>query len=170
MNPLTRPRYCLVLYYFRDMSETRVNKIRIHFLSVLILANFIDRGHHRVVTREQAVGFIELFDRGEAHGGKVPAEIRYAESSMRNGFGLKFLHKFLNLPYLILQRESLLLQLETNKREIQATQVRFKSLSKLSHVYFITYFYHYKRQFRPWPPLIYPTTKSSFLVSKLVIK
>ena len=93
------------------------------FLSVLILANFIDRGHHRVVTREQALGFIEHFDRGEASGGKVPGEIRYAESSMRNGFGLKFLHKFLNLPYLILQRESLLLQLETNQREIHATQV-----------------------------------------------
>ena len=95
------------------------------FLSVLILANFIDRGHHRVVTREQALGFIEHFDRGEASGGKVPGEIRYAESSMRNGFGLKFLHKFLNLPYLILQRESLLLQLETNQREIHATQVPF---------------------------------------------
>ena len=92
-------------------------------LSVLILANFIDRGHHRVVTREQAHGFIEHFDRGEPLPGKSIAEIRYAESSMRNGFGLRFLHKFLNLPYLILQRESLMLQLETNRREIQATQV-----------------------------------------------
>lgn len=101
------------------------------------------------MTREQAVGFIELFDRGEAHGGKVPAEIRYAESSMRNGFGLKFLHKFLNLPYLILQRESLLLQLETNKREIQATQVRYKAFSYFYVVSFkiiiCAYFYPDKR-------------------------
>ena len=29
--------------------------------------------------------------------------VRYAESSMRNGFGLRFLHKFLSMPYLTLQ-------------------------------------------------------------------
>lgn len=43
--------------------------------------------------------------------------VRYAESSMRNGFGLKFIHKFFNLPYLQLQRAALLKQLETNQSE-----------------------------------------------------
>lgn len=63
------------------------------------------------------MGYIEdELDRGED-----AAEARYAESSMRNGFGLKFLHKFLNLPFLTLQRESLIKQLETNKREMDAT-------------------------------------------------
>lgn len=28
-------------------------------IPVLVLANFIDKAHHRVVTREQALGFIE---------------------------------------------------------------------------------------------------------------
>lgn len=40
---------------------------------------------------------------------------------MRNGFGLKLLHKFFNLPFLQLQRVSLLQQLERNKTEIDLT-------------------------------------------------
>jgi len=60
--------------------------------------------------------FIESLNRGEDSG-----QIRYSEASMRNGFGLKFLHKFFNLPFLHLQRETLLRQLETNFFEIQTT-------------------------------------------------
>ena len=86
-------------------------------IPLLILANFIDQAHHRCVSRAQVIGYIE----DELDRGQDAAEARYAESSMRNGFGLKFLHKFLNLPFLTLQRESLIKQLETNKREMQAT-------------------------------------------------
>lgn len=40
---------------------------------------------------------------------------------MSNGFGLKFLHKWFNLPFLQLQRETLLTQLKINEKEIDIT-------------------------------------------------
>jgi hypothetical protein len=40
---------------------------------------------------------------------------------MRNAFGLKLLHKFFNLPFLALQRDSLLKQLDTNLQEMSLT-------------------------------------------------
>lgn len=43
--------------------------------------------------------------------------LRYAETSMRNGFGLRLLHKFLNIPFLQLQRTTLLNQLSVNNQE-----------------------------------------------------
>lgn len=49
------------------------------------------------------------------------AQVRHSESSMLNGFGLKILHKFFNLPFLQLQKETLLKQLETNDTETEAT-------------------------------------------------
>jgi hypothetical protein len=50
-------------------------------------------------------------------------KVRWGETSLRNGFGLKFLHKFFNVPFLTLQRQSLLQQLELNRLELEATQV-----------------------------------------------
>ncbi|XP_033763013.1 rab-like protein 6 [Pecten maximus] len=85
-------------------------------IPVLVLGNHRDMGHHRTVIEDKARYFcLHLQRPGEA------ATVRYAESSMRNGFGLKYLHKFFNLPFLQLQRETLLKQLEVNKDDMLST-------------------------------------------------
>lgn len=38
---------------------------------------------------------------------------------MRNGFGLRLLHKFLSIPFLRLQKTSLLEQLQRNQRDME---------------------------------------------------
>lgn len=80
-------------------------------IPILILGNHCDMAHHRVVSEGQAVGFVEQAQ--ELRKGKI----MYGESSMRNGFGLRLLHKFLGLPFLRLQRDTLLAQLERNQRD-----------------------------------------------------
>jgi hypothetical protein len=43
------------------------------------------------------------------------------EASMRTGFGLKYIYQFLNVPFLQLERENLMQQLETNAKEMDGT-------------------------------------------------
>jgi len=87
-------------------------------IPILILANHTDMGHHRQVSQLQVADFVENL----AREGQDAAEARWGECSLRNGFGLKFLHRFFNVPFLTLQRQSLLQQLEVNRRDILATQ------------------------------------------------
>lgn len=95
--------------------EREIEKVP-HHIPVLVLGNHRDMGHHRTVTEDKARYFCLHYDRPEGS-----AQIRYAESSMCNGFGLRYIHKFFNLPYLQLQREALLKQLEINTQDMTST-------------------------------------------------
>ncbi|XP_076232269.1 rab-like protein 6 [Calliopsis andreniformis] len=96
-----------------DYVQRELPKIPSH-IPVIVLGNHCDMAHHRTITADHVTYFIDsLHERS--------AQVRYAESSMRNGFGLKLLHKFFNLPFLQLQRETLLKQLNTNEEETRLT-------------------------------------------------
>ncbi|XP_055988952.1 rab-like protein 6 isoform X2 [Sorex fumeus] len=83
---------------------------------VCVLGNYRDMGAHRVILPDDVRHFIDSLDRPPG-----ASYFRYAESSMKNSFGLKYLHKFFNIPFLQLQRETLLRQLETNQLDVDAT-------------------------------------------------
>lgn len=95
--------------------ERELNKVPPH-LPVLVLANHRDMGEHRLVQTEEAVALIDHLERPD----RSPP-VHYAETSMKNGFGLKYIHKFLNLPFLLLQRETLLKQLQVNAEDTEST-------------------------------------------------
>ncbi|XP_076454482.1 rab-like protein 6 [Babylonia areolata] len=97
--------------------EREVEKVP-HHIPVLILGNHRDMGHHRTVSSERANSLAESLQAERPEGS---GQVRYAESSMRNGFGLKYLHMFFNLPFLQLQRETLLKQLEVNAQDMIST-------------------------------------------------
>ncbi|XP_076267693.1 rab-like protein 6 [Rhynchophorus ferrugineus] len=97
-----------------DYIQRELPKIPGH-IPVIILSNHCDMSHHRTVTADHINFYIESIS------GSRTAQVRHTESSMRNGFGLKFLHKFFNLPFLQLQKESFLRQIERNELETSAT-------------------------------------------------
>ena len=51
-----------------------------------------------MVQRDEIASFIKYYDRGDD-----AAIIQYADCCLKNGFGLKFIHKFFNIPFLKLQ-------------------------------------------------------------------
>ncbi|XP_065646969.1 rab-like protein 6 isoform X3 [Hydra vulgaris] len=97
-------------------TQRELDKIPAH-IAVLILANFQDMGEHKVVQTEEIISFIEHYERPSGS-----AEIYFCECSVKEGFGLSFIYKFLNMPFLILQRETLLRQLEANTLEIEESR------------------------------------------------
>ncbi|KAL0275420.1 UNVERIFIED_CONTAM: hypothetical protein PYX00_003272 [Menopon gallinae] len=98
-----------------DYIQRELPKIPEH-IPIMILANHCDMSHHRTVTPHHLTFYVENLQRGPN-----AAQVRCCESSMRNGFGLRMLHKFFNLPFLQLQKDTLLKQLERNRHETELT-------------------------------------------------
>lgn len=94
--------------------ERELPQVPLH-IPVIILANFMDLSEHRLISKEDCLGLISVLDRPDG-----AADIRYAECSMKNGFGLMHLHKFLSIPFLQLQQETLLQQLQVNREQTLA--------------------------------------------------
>eukprot|EP01135_Chromosphaera_perkinsii_P005348 Nk52_evm29s343 gene=Nk52_evmTU29s343 len=86
-------------------------------LPVLVLCNFRDLGAERVVKEEDLVYWVDTCGRKDIH---------WIETSMVNGFGLRYIYKFFDLPFLKLQKETLQRQLEINERDLATT---FEELS-----------------------------------------
>lgn len=95
--------------------ERELPKVPAH-IPVLVLANHRDMEEHRLIPSEEVIAFIEHMERPD----RCPP-VHYAETSMKNGFGLKYIHKFLNLPFLLLQRETLMKQLQVNAEDTEST-------------------------------------------------
>ena len=91
-----------------------------HEIPVLVMANFMDNQENRVVTENSGMRML----RSAANRPLVGAPVVVIESSLKNGFGLKMVHQFLNLPFLSLQRKSLHQMLESNK----ANQLKMNEL------------------------------------------
>ncbi|CAF0726761.1 unnamed protein product [Rotaria sordida] len=98
-----------------DYIEREIVKVPAH-IPILIIGNQLDMCHHRKVPIDACLSFIENLDRGT-----MGSVVRYCESSMRNGFGLQYIYQFLNIPFLQLQRECLLQQLQVNARDMDTS-------------------------------------------------
>ncbi|CAK9302440.1 unnamed protein product [Gordionus sp. m RMFG-2023] len=86
-------------------------------IPILILANKKDLQHKRAIDFEEITSYIRERQNVSSH--LASTHIKVIESSMKNNFGLKYIHKFFNLPFLELQRDTLLRQLATNSENIQ---------------------------------------------------
>ncbi|KRZ19914.1 Rab-like protein 6 [Trichinella pseudospiralis] len=98
-----------------DYVKTELPRIPSH-IPVLVLANRLDVQSAREVAEDSCRLFLSDFAKSSRS-----AVVRYGEASMRNGFGLKLLHLFFNVPFLLLERQTLQSQLDRNTEELDVT-------------------------------------------------
>ncbi|KAK9701736.1 hypothetical protein K7432_011591, partial [Basidiobolus ranarum] len=88
-------------------------------LTVLIVGNHADQAQKRSVQLSDIINLIAKFNlKRKQKEGSSPNVIRYVESSLRNGQGLKYIYKFFGVPFLTLQKEVLKKQIEQKEEEM----------------------------------------------------
>ncbi|KAH3732639.1 ADP ribosylation factor [Pelomyxa schiedti] len=88
---------------------------------VLICANFMDMEEHRQVSSLEASELVRE---------RNPNFTVYVECCMKNGYGMKTIASFFNLPFLNIQRQNLLRQLERNSADIKQVSEELTVLSQ----------------------------------------
>ncbi|KAI7893791.1 uncharacterized protein EV154DRAFT_132622 [Mucor mucedo] len=88
-------------------------------ISVLVLGNFSDKVQERKVELDTIHATLYEHNQDRIKKGAIkPNLIRYAETSMQSGLGLKYIYEYLGVPFLQLMIESLNKQLELKAVEI----------------------------------------------------
>ncbi|CEP16971.1 hypothetical protein [Parasitella parasitica] len=88
-------------------------------MAVLVLGNFCDKTQERKVEMDTIHATLYEHNQERIKKGAIkPNLIRYAETSMQTGLGLKYIYEYLGVPFLQLMIESLNKQLELKAVEI----------------------------------------------------
>ncbi|XP_063686865.1 rab-like protein 6 isoform X2 [Bolinopsis microptera] len=104
-------------YWTYEYVQRELGKVPLD-IPVIIMASHRDMEHKRAVLTEEVQSFIAELERPSD-----AAAVYYMEASMLDGFGLKYLYRFFNVPFLELQRQTLLAQLRRNEEDLEAIKV-----------------------------------------------
>ncbi|KAL5250434.1 hypothetical protein ACHWQZ_G016232 [Mnemiopsis leidyi] len=111
-------------YWTYEYVQRELKKVPLD-IPVIIMASHRDMEEKRSVLTEEVQTFINELDRPSD-----AAAVYYMEASMKDGFGLKYLYRFFNVPFLELQRQTLLAQLRRNEEDLEAIKVELDLHSK----------------------------------------
>ncbi|CAG8587537.1 8521_t:CDS:2 [Funneliformis mosseae] len=99
-------------YAIKELKSIPVN------MAVLLLGNFSDLSSQRAIPQSQVYQAIADCNRLRVTEYPTANMVRYVETSMLNGFGLEYIHKYFGVPFLQLQRDILRQQLELKTKEL----------------------------------------------------
>jgi len=94
-----------------DYAKAELEKVP-KTCQVLLMANFRDLNNRRQVSENEI----------ENHLRACESNVNYIECCMMNGYGLKQLYNWLNIPFLLLKQQSLRHELEMAEKELKTAQ------------------------------------------------
>ena len=108
-------------------------------IDVLLLVNYRDMGDYRVISEQDISQFASFVNDKN--------NVKVLECSMKNSFGLKSIITFFNLPFLKLQRNTILQQLKLNGDDISNVEHELALIAKdqnydLYVSFFFLLYYH----------------------------